>query len=166
MENLFQKLLTTMVIYGIFIMAVGKAAMHRSYLYPHNPYFSALSQERARFFALPRKNGAREARERCAASRRQPVPRQPLRGAYEARERYAVSGRGPFLGTLFMVQPSCGAIRRFRAGDFALCGARENGAPARGQKDRQPTVFYPLGTPTFPLGYLGATERKRSYLEV
>ena len=28
-----------------------------------------------------------------------------------------------------------------------LCG---NGAPARGQKDRQPTVFYPLGTPTFP----------------
>ena len=94
MENLFQKLLTTMVIYGIFIMAVGKAAMHRSYLYPHNPYFGALSQERARFFALPRKNGAREARERCAASRRQPVPRQPLRGAYEARERYAVSGRG------------------------------------------------------------------------
>ena len=28
-----------MVIYGIFIMAVGKAAMHRSYLYPHNPTF-------------------------------------------------------------------------------------------------------------------------------
>ena len=24
-----------MAIYGIFIMAVGKAAMHRSYLYPH-----------------------------------------------------------------------------------------------------------------------------------
>ena len=51
MENLFQKLLTSMVIYGIFIMAVGKAAMHRSYLYPHNPTFGALSQERARFFA-------------------------------------------------------------------------------------------------------------------
>jgi hypothetical protein len=50
MENLFQKLLTTMVIYGIFIMAVGKAAMHRSYLYPHNPTFGALSQGRARFF--------------------------------------------------------------------------------------------------------------------
>ena len=45
-----QKLLTSMVIYGIFIMAVGKAAMHRSYLYPHNPTFSALSQGRARFF--------------------------------------------------------------------------------------------------------------------
>ena len=39
-----------MVIYGIFIMAVGKAAMHRSYLYPHNPTFGALSQGRARFF--------------------------------------------------------------------------------------------------------------------
>ena len=51
MENLFQKLLTSMVIYGIFIMAVGKAAMHRSYLYPHNPTFGALSQGRARFFA-------------------------------------------------------------------------------------------------------------------
>ena len=50
MENLFQKLLTSMVIYGIFIMAVGKAAMHRSYLYPHNPTFGALSQGRARFF--------------------------------------------------------------------------------------------------------------------
>ena len=31
-------------------MAVGKAAMHRSYLYPHNPTFGALSQGRARFF--------------------------------------------------------------------------------------------------------------------
>ena len=50
MENLFQKLLTSMAIYGIFIMAVGKAAMHRSYLYPHNPTFGALSQGRARFF--------------------------------------------------------------------------------------------------------------------
>ena len=50
MENLFQKLLTSVVIYGIFIMAVGKAAMHRSYLYPHNPTFGALSQGRARFF--------------------------------------------------------------------------------------------------------------------
>ena len=39
-----------MAIYGIFIMAVGKAAMHRSYLYPHNPTFGALSQGRARFF--------------------------------------------------------------------------------------------------------------------
>ena len=39
-----------MTIYGIFIMAVGKAAMHRSYLYPHNPTFGALSQGRARFF--------------------------------------------------------------------------------------------------------------------
>ena len=74
-------------------------------------------------------------------------------------------GGSPFLGTLFMVQPSCGAIRRFRAGDFALCGARENGAPARGQKDRQPTVFYPLGTPTFPLFLSRRTERLcRSYL--
>ena len=39
-----------MASYGIFIMAVGKAAMHRSYLYPHNPTFGALSQGRARFF--------------------------------------------------------------------------------------------------------------------
>ena len=45
-----KKLLTYMAIYGIFIMAVGKAAMHRSYLYPHNPTFGALSQGRARFF--------------------------------------------------------------------------------------------------------------------
>ena len=30
--------------------------MHRSYLYPHNPTFGALSQERARFFALRNKN--------------------------------------------------------------------------------------------------------------
>jgi len=52
MENLFQKLLTSVVIYGIFIMAVGKAAMHRSYLYPHNPTFGALSQGRARFFCI------------------------------------------------------------------------------------------------------------------
>ena len=59
------------------------------------------------------------------------------------------------------------AIRRDWAGDFAVCGRRENGAPARGQKDRQPTVFYPLGTPSSALlEYLGATERKRSYLEV
>ena len=49
-EPLSKKLLTYMVIYGIFIMAVGKAAMHRSYLYPHNPTFGALSQGRARFF--------------------------------------------------------------------------------------------------------------------
>ncbi len=60
-------------------------------------------------------------------------------------------GGSPFLGTLFMVQPSCGAIRPFRAGDFALCGARENGAPARGQKDRQPTVFHPLRKLPFSL---------------
>ena len=38
------------------------------------------------------------------------------------------------------------------AGDFAVCGRRERSAPPRrgGQKDRQPAVFYPLGTPTFP----------------
>ena len=30
-----ESLLTDMVLYGIFIMAAGKAAMHRSYLYPH-----------------------------------------------------------------------------------------------------------------------------------
>ena len=83
-----------MVIYGIFIMAVGKAAMHRSYLYPHNPYFSALSQERARFFALPRKNGAREARERNAVAGQQPIFLHALSGAYELRKRYAVSGLG------------------------------------------------------------------------
>ena len=37
-------------------------------------------------------------------------------------------------------------------GDFAVCGRRERSAPPRrgGQKDRQPPVFYPLGTPTFP----------------
>ena len=134
-----------MVIYGIFIMAVGKAAMHRSYLYPHNPYLGALSQERAHFFALPRKNRARKARERYAATGRQPVPQQRLRGAHEAH-----------------------SAAPFPSGDFALCGARERAAARGGRKKGMDTYgFHPsFESPRFPWGNLGATERKRSYLEV
>ena len=39
-------------------------------------------------------SGAREARERCAASGRQPIPRHSLHGAHELRKQYAVSGLG------------------------------------------------------------------------
>ena len=54
-------------------------------------------------------------------------------------------GGSPFPCTLFMVQPSCEAIRRCRAGDFALCGARERAARAAGaKKGWTPTVSTPL----------------------
>ena len=42
----------------------------------------------------------------------------------------------------------CRGFHRLRTG---------RAAPARGQKDRQPAVFYPLGTPTFP--YLSVRRR-------
>ena len=51
-------------------------------------------------------------------------------------------GGSPVSCTLFVVQPSCGAIRRCRAGDFALCGARERcAAPALGQKGKDTYGF-------------------------
>ena len=68
--------------------------------------------------------------EQYAVHGRQPGFLHPFRGATELRKQYAVAGLG----------------------DFAVCGRRERSAPPRrgGQKDRQPPVFYPLGTPTFP----------------
>jgi hypothetical protein len=103
MENLFQKLLTSMVIYGIFIMAVGKAAMHRSYLYPHNPTFGALSQGRARFFAQKQELrffsaqtmlGTRVAKQYALSGQHLFLHR--LSGAHEPRRRFAPNGRCVF----------------------------------------------------------------------
>ena len=51
-------------------------------------------------------SGAHEARERCAVSGRQPIPRQPFSGADELRSNTLFMGGSPFLGTLYMVQPS------------------------------------------------------------
>ena len=83
-----------MVIYGIFIMAVGKAAMHRSYLYPHNPTFGALSQGRARFFL-------RKSRSFASFSA------QTMLGTRVAQQ-YAVSGRCLLpLYRYNVVPPSC-----------------------------------------------------------
>ena len=52
------------------------------------------------------------------------------------------------------VQPSCEAIRPFRAGDFALCGARERAARAAGAKReghlRFPSLFELLPFPRRP----------------
>ena len=64
-------------------------------------------------------------------------------------------GGSPFPCTLFMVQPSCEAIRRFRAGSFALCGARERcAAPALGQKGRDTYGFPPSLNSYLSLGSL------------
>ena len=78
--------------------------------------------------------GAHEARERYAASGRQPIPRQPLRGAHELRKRYAVSGL---------------EFRRLRtAGTSRTRGGRTRGMDTYG--------FHPsCESPRFPLGYLG-----------
>ena len=77
-------------------------------------------------------SGAREARERCAVTGRQPFSRHSLHGAHEARERYTVSGLG----------------------SFALCGARERAARAAGAKReghlRFPSLFELLPFPQQP----------------
>ena len=87
-------------------------------------------------------SGADEARKRYAESGRQAFPRQSFSGADESRKRYAVAGLG-----------------EFRALRSAGTVSKRIDTPYGG--------FYPLGTPSSALlGYLGATERKRSYLEV
>ena len=64
-------------------------------------------------------------------------------------------GGSPLLGIRYAVQPSCKAIRRFRAGDFALCGARERcAAPALGQKGRDTYGFPPSLNSYLSLGSL------------
>ena len=91
-------------------------------------------------------SGAREARERYAVTGRQPIPRHPLSGATELRSNTPFPGWG--------VSPSADG---------------GNVAPPRrwGKKGGTPTVSHPLRKLPFSLlGYLGATERKRSYLEV
>ena len=76
----------------------------------------------------------------------QTISRQPFRGVHEPAKQYAVSGLG----------------------SFALCGARERAAARGGRKKGMDTYgFHPsFESPRFPWGNLGATERKRSYLEV
>ena len=63
-------------------------------------------------------------------------------------------GGSPFSCTLFVVHTSCEAIRPFRAGDFALCGARERAARAAGAKReghlRFPSLFELLPFPQQP----------------
>ena len=92
-----------MAIYGIFIMAVGKAAMHRSYLYPHNPTFGALSQGRARFFAQKQELrsfsaqsmlGTRVAQQYALSGQHLFLHR--LSDAHEPRRRFAPNGRWGF----------------------------------------------------------------------
>ena len=86
-------------------------------------------------------SGAHEARERYALSGRQPIPRYPFSGATELRSNTPLPGWG---------------FRRLRAAGTV---SKRIDTPYGG--------FYPLGTPSSALlGYLGATERKRSYLEV
>ena len=64
--------------------------------------------------------------------RRQPIFLHALSGATELRSNTPFPGGSPFLGSRFVVQPSRVSDTPFPGGDFALCGARENGAPARG----------------------------------
>ena len=126
-----------MVIYGIFIMAVGKAAMHRSYLYPHNPTFGALSQGRALFLRKSRicaffsTNYAEHAS--CAAIR--PCPGSTFSCTdclvHEPRRRFAPNRRWVF------AEPQL---------EYAAYGGR-NVAPRGGQEGRH-QGFYLL-TPTF-----------------
>ena len=73
-------------------------------------------------------------------------------GAAELRSNTPLPGGSPFLGSRFVVQTSCEAIRRFRAGDFAVCGRRERAATRGGRKKGVDTYgFYPsFESPRFP----------------
>ena len=140
-----------MVIYGIFIMAVGKAAMHRSYLYPHNPTFGALSQGRARFFLRKSRScasfsaqsmlGTRVAQQYALSGQHLFLHR--LSDAHEPRRRFAPNGRWGFSLNLSWSAPPTAA---------GTCRA-----PRRGQEGRH-QVFYPLNS-HFLLGESGAACR-------
>ena len=140
MENLFQKLLTSMVIYGIFIMAVGKAAMHRSYLYPHNPTFGALSQGRARFFCA--KAGVALLFQHKVCWARELRSNTPCPGSTFSCTDCLVhtnrAGGSPLTDGGFFAEPQLGV---------ALCGARGFAAPRGGGK-RVDTKVSTLLTPT------------------
>ena len=121
-----------MVIYGIFIMAVGKAAMHRSYLYPHNPTFGALSQGRARFF--------------CAKAGVALLFQHKVCWARELRSNTPCPG-----GKIF-------AEPQRRA---ALCGARKIAASAAGIK-RKGHLRFPFLFELLPFPYLLARRKSES----
>ena len=76
----------------------------------------------------------------------------PFSGATELRSNTPFPGGSPFSCTRSPVQPSCGAIRRFRAGEFRRrCGG--NVAPPRrwGKKGVDTYGFYPsFESPRFP----------------
>ena len=118
--------------------------MHRSYLYPHNPTFGALSQGRARFFyakagvaLLFSTNYAGHAS--CAAIR-------PVRAA-------------PFPAPIVWCTQTAQAVRPIRAKDFRLNQAREYAAPAagdvrrfrRGNQKGRHLRFLPSWDSRFPL---------------
>ena len=72
-------------------------------------------------------------------------------------------GGSPFFCTLFMVQPSCGAIRRFRAGEFRRLRTAGTGR-TRGRRTRGMDTygFHPsCESPRFPLFLSRRTERLR-----
>ena len=97
----------------------------------------------------------KRAAKQYAIAGRQSIPRHPPSGATEARERSRrFRAAAFFLGTLYMVQPSCGAIRPFWAGSFAVCGRRERAARAAGAKReghlRFPSLFELLPFPQQP----------------
>ena len=140
MENLFQKLLTSMVIYGIFIMAVGKAAMHRSYLYPHNPTFGALSQGRARFFCAKAGAALLFQHKLCwACELRSNTPCPGSTFSYtDCLVHTNRAGGSPLTDGGFFAEPQLGV---------ALCGTRGFAAPCGGGK-RVDTKVSTLLTPT------------------
>ena len=117
-----------MVIYGIFIMAVGKAAMHRSYLYPHNPTFGALSQGRARFFCA--KAGAALLFQHKACWARELRSNTPCPGSTFSCTDCLVhtnrAGDSPLTNGGFFTEPQLGV---------ALCGARGFAAPRGGRRE-------------------------------
>ena len=129
-----------MAIYGIFIMAVGKAAMHRSYLYPHNPTFGALSQGRARFFYA--KAGAALLFQHKLCWARELRSNTPCPGSTFSCTDCLVhtnrAGGSPLTDGGFFAEPQLGV---------ALCGARGFAAPRGGGK-RVDTKVSTLLTPT------------------
>ena len=127
-----------MVIYGIFIMAVGKAAMHRSYLYPHNPTFGALSQGRARFFCA--KAGAALLFQHKACWARELRSNTPCPGSTFSCTDCLVhtnrAGGSPLTDGGFFAEPQL---------ECAAHGGGNVPRPAAGQEGRHPG-FYPLNS--------------------
>ena len=123
-----------MVIYGIFIMAVGKAAMHRSYLYPHNPTFGALSQGRARFFYAKAGVALLFQYKLCWAHELRsntPCPGSTF-SCTDCLVHTNRAGGSPLTDGGFFAEPQLGV---------ALCGARGFAAPAAGAKRKDNLRF-------------------------